>query len=253
MATIYSRKSLDLANKYYDLVNTATERLLSRWETQGFYMTFSQTAVYPLYFRNSSIWASLSVLFREDKYIGAEFLIRPLFEGVTKFDWCMLDLESRAWRFRLTSMESTVEYFNSRNSDCSKERANELVEAITCLKEKGYKRIPPTKQMCEELVEIHGDKWHSFYKYFSKIVHAEFEIWDSYDTASSRLGKEAQAGIIVEQSINCKSLATYLQMRNIILLGMLFEPMKYDDISRLEEVWSLLFYSLLDDELQGTP
>jgi hypothetical protein len=248
MATSVSRKTQDLANTYFDFVGSATESLSSRWKSNEYYMTFSQAAVYPLYFRNSSIWDSMTVLLSRDMYIGAEFLIRPLFEGVTKFDWCMLDVELHAWRFRLTTMESTSEYYNSHPAFISEERISNLREAIASLKEKRIQRMPPMRQICEEIACIHGDKWHGFYKYFSKIVHAEFEDWGRYDVSSRGAGQVDGIRPSLEETINCKSMATYLQMRNIILMGMLFEPMKYDAVDKLEDIWSLLFYSLLNDE-----
>jgi len=102
--------------------------------------------------------------------------------------------------------------------------------------------------MCEELANIHGDKWYSFFRYFSKIVHAEFEDWGRYDVSLGEAEQDDGITPSPEHSANCKALATYLQMRNIILMGTLFEPMKYGGVEELEAAWSLLFYSLLEDE-----
>lgn len=248
MATSYSKKSLELTKYFLDSVSATSKYLQARWETQAFYMTPLCAAVYPLYFRNSSIWDALNVLFAEEKFIGAEFLVRPLFEGVTKFDWCMLDLESRALRFRLTTMESTVEYEKLRYSDRVGERDSTLIEAIDALKKKGFKKLPSMEQICKELRGTYGDKWYAFYKYFSKIVHVEYENWVEYDIASSKATVEELALHNLVRSINCRSLSAFLQMRNIVLMGKLFEPMRYENQSNLEDIWSALFYSLLDDE-----
>ena len=211
-------------------------------------MTFFQAATYPLYFRNSHVWDSLALLLSNDRYIGAEFLIRPLLEGVTKFEWCMLDVEKRSWRFRLTSMESTLEYLELKPSAFDKQRISNLRGAVAALKAKGIKRMPPMQQLSADLESSLGDKWYGFFKYFSKLVHSEFENWGQFEEIPGE--PEHDEGTVSSgwQTINCQSFATFLQMRNIKLMGMLFEPMKYSDVGMLEATWSSLFYSLLADE-----
>jgi hypothetical protein len=247
-----SKESIDQAINFYNLVCSATDELFKRWNKDDYYMTFTQAAIYPVFFRNSYIWDSITVLFSNTRYLGTEFLIRPLFEGVTKFEWCMLDEKARSFRYKLSSMESTLEYAELKPRAFTKEEVSILNGAVAALRKEGVKALPDINQMCKDLIGEHGKNWYGLYKYFSKLVHSAFETGTVFERPPNNLEENKVSALSDWQSINCLSLAGFLQMRNIILMGMLFEPMRSSFIEDLEAAWSTLYYSLLAEEENKT-
>ena len=245
---IASEKTVRAIDEFDLSVFKATDELFSRWGKEGYYLTFAQTQLKGLFFRNSHVWESWRTLLSQNKFQGSEFLLRSLFEGVLTFEWCLNDVDSRAFRFRRTVLESTAEFYELKDDKVSIDYAKQLREGAAAIAKKfELPGMPNIRQIAEELYGEDVKSKYAFFKYLSKIIHGMFDNWYKYERRPRTAYHDDDADRIWQQ-MQDKSMGTYLQMQNIDLMGVLFEPMSYIGINDLKNQWAYIYNCLLADE-----
>lgn len=242
-----SENTLIYIETYWKNIQAATNELIIRWKSTQYYMSLPQAAIHVLFFRNCCIWDSIDHLVRVKKLHGADILIRPLLEGVIIFEWCSIDLDSRAFRFRLSSFSRTLDHLKAKKHKNSIERINQLQEAIADLKKRKISELPKVKQMMDDLEQ---SGLYAIYKHLSEKSHGVYEEWGDYQYYLNNMNSSQSDQVDLWKHSQALALSSFLQMRNIKCMGFVFEPLAYKNMNDLEVLWKRIFISSLEDRMK---
>jgi len=229
---------------FRDSVEAVMRELQGRWETRAEIDVFHIT-LDVLYFRNSEIFVSALFLLDQRRLPAAELLLRPMYEGVVIFEWCLLSPQDRALRFRRTSFEGMIQLIEERYIQTAAHTVSMYRDAVSWMKQQGYKPLPNMKQMLEELTTFRQDKAYGLYRILSKLTHAVYENWSDYvcfseDLKVRRPEQRSQHRIDV-----CYAMILFLQMRNTLAFGEFDTYMQIPGATELESRWAEI-YPILD-------
>jgi len=144
----------------------------------------------------------------------------------------------------MTSFYSTLEYLNLSDPDNSysiKKKEN-IINSIEWLKSQNNKPLPPRERMIEELSIIDKPTLYRWHKYFSKKIHGELEEWNDYQIPPYQINSENRP-LYANRIYHLKSIASFLQMRNIITMSQLVKSLAYGRIDELEIEWARIYSS----------
>lgn len=217
-------------------IDDATRELQARWRCRK-EADARDLLLDVLFFRNSAIYQAIRILLDQWCYAGAEMLLRPLFEGTLTFEWCMLDPDHRAFRFRRTSFKSTLEIAGTGLHRLSPERVATLQECVRWSDEQGHKGIPNVRQMTEEVQQSTPGMTYDIYKRQSKIMHGSLENWWEYMPRPDETEVFSNP-LKQEDVVMLYAMAGHLQLRNIHLVGRWDACLKYDGSTDLERYYT---------------
>ncbi len=198
-----------------------------------------------LYFRNADVFNSIKVLLKNNQINGAELLLRPLFEGIIIFEWCLIDTKNRVLRFRRTSFEGMISLLENGYLKKEKYNLNTYKEALDYLITNGFKNLPNMKQMLDEVNSFNKDSSYKFYSHLSKITHGVFENWGDFLNFKNDLQVQKNNLLFTNRFYACFALTLFLQMRNMINFTKFDTDMFIDEINNLEEYYSFNVYPIL--------
>jgi len=202
-----------------------------------------------IFFRNCHIYETILFLLDKPYVIGAELLLRCLFEGSVLVEWCVVDPKVRAQSLQKTIWNGELSLAGKRFLGLSKERQDMLRDAVLAIDEQHIRGLPNFRQMVESLSTYRKSFAYNFYKYLSKNVHGL--VIDRSDFLCTQ-GKKAKVCIIKMQSSSkrvdkCRAFASIVQMNNIKAISSFDKAIKYERLYELEAIWATL-YSLLEAE-----
>lgn len=202
-----------------------------------------------IFFRNCHIYETILFLLERPYIIGAELLLRCLFEGSVLVEWCVVDPKVRAQSLQKTIWNGELSLAGQRFLGLSKERQNMLRNAVLSIDEQHINGLPNFRQMVGSLTTYRKSSAYNFYKYLSKNVHGL--VIERSDFLCTQ-GKKAKVCKIETQSSSkrvdkCRVFTSIVQMNNIKAISSFDKTIKYDKLFEIEEIWSTL-YSLLEAE-----
>ncbi len=196
-----------------------------------------------LFFRNARLCEGTAIMIRERHLLAAKVLLRALYEGTITFEWCMVDPQARALRFRRTSFEGTLELIREGYLRRPDEYEQVLAKSVQWLDKNGYRRIPNVRQMAESIDVFQPGQAYKAYKYLSKVTHAGIENWgEVFNPAQRRIRRPRDAS--EREVCSLSALFAFLQMRNIRLVGEFDPGLRSDSIGDLQARWDELWPAL---------
>jgi len=227
-------------NKVVDTINI----LNAKWNQRETIDVF-ELALDVLYFRNTDVFNSINILLKNKKINGAELLLRPLYEGVIIFEWCLVAPESRVLRFRRTSFEGMIALLENGYLKNDKYDINIYKEALDKLIANGFKNIPNIKQMLNDIKVFNRNTSYNFYRFLSKITHGVFENWGDFLNFKKNLKVQENNSLFDSRFYTCLSITLFLQFRNMKNFTEFDKYMFVDELNLLEEYYAFNVYPLL--------
>ena len=198
-------------------------------------------------FRNFDLFDSLTLLLERRQVAVAEFLLRPLFEGAVLIAWCLRDTSTpnpRILRFRRTCFEETLELVDSRFVRRDAKYVAHLRTSITWFVQNKIKRLPPVKQMFEEIDLFRKESTNDLWRFLSRLIHGRFENWHDFARPSGETGT-LEADSDDSRRVNeCRALAGYLALKTIELLGQFDPVLSHPTLGQIEALWSATYREL---------
>jgi hypothetical protein len=206
----------------------------------------SQINIEALFFRNCHIYETIILLLNEQYLIGAELLLRSLFEGSVIVEWCIVDPKTRSQSLMKTVWKGEQDLIDDGFFKNSTKEQVLLSKAITAIDEQNIKGLPNFKQMVESLTTYRKEYSYTLYKYLSKKNHGVDN--NIYDFLSCKGKMPIVLGVKKnppkERCISCRAMASVIQMNNIKAISLFDSNICYDKISAIESIWGTL-YTLL--------
>jgi hypothetical protein len=242
----------DLVTAFNEVLALATTAARQAWSSRKT-VDLTEYILDVLFLRNAEAYDALMLVLREGHTNAAEFLLRPLLEGVVIFEWCMQDPHSRALRFKRTCFESTLELIHNGYLTKPQAYVEDLQVSIAWFDSKGHKHLPDMRQMVDSVSMFKANVGYNVYKLLAKKAHGLFENWPAFDpTALTPRTTPSSAGVpSSEQHLQLSALAGYLQMRNLFLVSAWDPTMASTNPEDLEEVWAQLYRLLERHEARG--
>jgi len=204
-------------------------------------------AVLPL--RNLDVFEGFWMVVKGHSVPVADMLLRPLLEGTVILEWCALDLPNRALRFRRTSFESTLELIEMGLTEETPEYIKNLRESVAWLEAQGHRRLPNLRQLINDIELFTAAAGYPTYKLFSKSVHALLESWQDFADAEGVASAADRNWSDTPRFRHTGSIAAFLGMRNILLLGTIVPEVATALLPALEQQWARLYQFF---ELEGS-
>ena len=202
-----------------------------------------------LFFRNSHIFETVSFLLTNSHSVGAELLLRPLFEGTVILEWCLVDPKERAQRLQKTAIEGALELTEDGFLSWAPETVDALRDAKTCWQESRTKGLPSFRQMVESLDTYRKGYAYSLYKYLSKNVHGVCVEWDDFLDCRNDHAKVCPVRKPHPARVQtCRAISSFLQSRNITLITSFDGSLQHGNSKRLERIWERLYVLLYEKE-----
>jgi len=234
----------DVLDSFHKKIENIIYKLNDRWNKRESLDVF-ELALDVLYFRNTDVFNTINILLRNNQINGAELLLRPLFEGIIIFEWCLIDKEIRVLRFRRTSFEGMINLLENGYLKKEKYNLNTYKEALDYLITNGFKNLPNMRQMLDEVDSFNRDYSYKFYSHLSKITHGVFENWGDFLNFKNDLQVQENKLLFTNRFYACFALTLFLQMRNIINFTKFDTYMFVDELNILEEYYSFNVYPIL--------
>lgn len=238
---------LEALPRFVAAVDPANATLIERWLVRDSIDVFELT-LDVLFFRNTYVYESVTLLLREARCPSAEMLLRPLLEGTTIFEWCMLEPKSRPLRFRLAALESTLELIDSGYLKRNAEWVRAVRESLEWAASQGHRPIPNMRQMAEEVSSFRPGARYNLYKHLSKVTHGSFENWVDFDPAVRASEDNLPGSQLSDRVAHCLGIAGFLQLRNIALVSGFDDYLRFEQLADLEEAWAAAYEELEDKD-----
>ncbi len=232
-------------NRFQKSLSEATKAIYEKMEARDS-IDISQINIEALFFRNCHIYEIVKFLLDEKYLIGAELLLRCLFEGSVIVEWCIFDPKTRAQSLMKTVWKGEQELIDKGFFKKSTKKQTTLSEAVSAIDEQSIKCLPNFKQMVESLKTYRKDYSYTLYKHLSKNVHgvgcniSDFLSCENKFPALLKVKKDPPK----ERCISCRAMASVIQMNNVKAISSFDKTIGYDDISAIEQIWATLYVLL---------
>ena len=212
----------------------------------------AEICLYSLFFRNCNIFETTLFLLSQNRIVGAELLLRSLFEGTVILEWCLIDPKERPLRFNKNVIEGIIELAENGFFHQDTEIIKHYKDTKVWLDEKNLNGLPNFRQMVESLDTYNKDYAYSLYKYLSKNAHGVCTEWgDFLDVSDERAKVCSVRQPHPKRVLSCRIISLFLQLRNLISIssfGQFFNHDGIEDIEHLQEMWNCIYVATYIDE-----
>jgi hypothetical protein len=235
-------------HRFQEAVSEATTSICKKREATDT-IDIVEVIIETLFFRNCHIYETLVFLLDRSYLIGAELLLRCLFEGSVLVEWCVVDPKVRAQSLHKTILNGKLNLAGKRYLGLSTEQQDMLRNAVLSIDEQNIRGLPNFRQIVESLSTYRKSHIYNFYKYLSKNVHGLGV--DPSDFLCTQ-GERAEVCRVKtppspKRLIDCRVWASLVQMNNIKAISSFDKAIKYEKLHELEVIWATL-YTLLEAE-----
>lgn len=234
--------------RFQEAVSGATRSICERRE-EGDTIDVVEVIIEALFFRNCHIYETIIFLLDRLHLIGAELLLRCLFEGSVIVEWCVADPKTRAQSLQKDVWMGELDLKGKRFLKSSKESKQVLSNAILAIDQQNISGLPNFRQMVESLPTYRKGYAYNLYKYLSKKTHgvggdpSDFLLIQSETAEVCRVKTHPPENRLFD----CRAMASIVQMNNIKAISSFDRAIRYENLTELEEIWAT-FYMLLEAE-----
>ena len=139
-----------LVSEFHQSVLDATHSMYAKMESRGT-IEVLEWMLDVLSFRNSHVFETIGYLLEGQRIVGAELLLRTIFEGTVILEWCLVDPKERAQRFQKNAMAGTLGLIDEGFLKRSDELRQRLHDVVTHWEKESIKPLPNFRQMLESL------------------------------------------------------------------------------------------------------
>jgi len=106
------------------------------------------------------------------------------------------------------------------------------------------KRLPPVPQMLEEVKLVRAGLGNDTWRFLSKLIHGRFESWHDFARLNGESGTRSIDRGDSRRARECRSLAGYLALQTMHLIGRYDAALKYAQLDHLDALWSAAYKEL---------
>ncbi len=180
-----------------------------------------------LFVHNSHIFETTVFLLDRRYLVGADVLLRVLFEGTVMLEWCLVDPADRGLRYSRNVARGLVDLIENGFLSRPAEFEEVLRRTVDNKEMVPLKEMPNLRQMLQSLDFYKHGYAYNIYRYLSKVQHGfsvnqgDYIAFDGDRLLVCPIADPPEARLDT-----CRALAAFLQVRNVELVS------EFDDAIR---------------------